>query len=115
MHSGLDMADGSDSASGFRSRVSCQEKKKSIDLTAELLGLDAQQLRSGFDILRRRAGRVRAGADTDDVVGDIFGALRRRLGATCVAAPCSSTAAAIAVVTSLTSRMMPPMASPASS
>jgi hypothetical protein len=28
--------------------------------------------RSGFDILRRRAGCVRAGADTDDVVGDIF-------------------------------------------
>jgi hypothetical protein len=34
--------------------------KKSIDLTTELLGLDAQQLRSDFNILRRRAG-----ADTD--------------------------------------------------
>jgi hypothetical protein len=88
--------------------------KKSIEMATELQGLDAWQPRSGFNILRRRADCVRAGADTDDVVGDIFGALRRRLGATCVAALCSSTAAAIAVATTLTSRMMPPMASPAS-
>jgi hypothetical protein len=43
--------------------------------------------RSGFDILRRRASSVRAGADTDDVVGDIFDAFRcgvlRENGARC--------------------------------
>jgi hypothetical protein len=46
-----------------------------------MLGLGAQQLRRAFYILRRCAGRVRAGADANDVVGDVFGALCRLLGA----------------------------------
>jgi hypothetical protein len=55
--------------------------EESIYLTAQLLSLDSQHLRSGLYILRRSAGRVRAGADADDVVGDVLGALCRLLGA----------------------------------
>src|SRR5882724_2307558 len=54
--------------------------EKIVDLTAQLLGLDAQHLRSSLYILRRGAGRVRAGGDADDVVGDVLGALCRLLG-----------------------------------
>jgi len=88
--------------------------KKSIEMATELQGLDAQQLRSGFDILRRRAGRVRARAGTDDVVGDNFWCLASPAGCYVRCSALLSIAAAIAVATSLTSRMMLPMASPAS-
>jgi hypothetical protein len=49
--------------------------KKNINLTAQLLDLCTQQLRSGFNILGGRAG-----ANADDVVEHVLGAKRRLLG-----------------------------------